>query len=226
MEIEYWWLLALPLFFALGWLAARIDIKHSGSESRALPTSYFKGQFPAQRAAGQGDRGVHRGRQGRAADHRAAFRAGLAVSPPRRGRARNPHASEPGRARRPAATAEVRRAVRARAGLPEGGTARPRGGIIRETQRQSARGGRAQIPARDLRAGKGLAEGHRYRATVGAGDGTIAPEGNCEFLLRDGEPRNHGFAPGRRAASPRARAWRTTGCACAPTCCSAISSSH
>src|SRR5258707_952608 len=22
MEIEYWWLLALPLFFALGWLAA------------------------------------------------------------------------------------------------------------------------------------------------------------------------------------------------------------
>jgi lipopolysaccharide biosynthesis regulator YciM len=43
MEIEYWWLLALPLFFALGWLAARIDIKHLVSESRALPTSYFKG---------------------------------------------------------------------------------------------------------------------------------------------------------------------------------------
>jgi lipopolysaccharide biosynthesis regulator YciM len=43
MEIEYWWLLALPLFFALGWLAARIDIKHLLSESRALPTSYFKG---------------------------------------------------------------------------------------------------------------------------------------------------------------------------------------
>ena len=43
MEIEYWWLLALPLFFALGWLAARIDIKHLLTESRALPTSYFKG---------------------------------------------------------------------------------------------------------------------------------------------------------------------------------------
>jgi len=43
MEIEYWWLLALPLFFALGWLAARIDIKQLMSESRALPTSYFKG---------------------------------------------------------------------------------------------------------------------------------------------------------------------------------------
>jgi lipopolysaccharide biosynthesis regulator YciM len=43
MDIEYWWLLALPLFFALGWLAARIDIKQLLSESRALPTSYFKG---------------------------------------------------------------------------------------------------------------------------------------------------------------------------------------
>jgi len=43
MEIEYWWLLALPVFFALGWLAARIDIKQLITESRALPTSYFKG---------------------------------------------------------------------------------------------------------------------------------------------------------------------------------------
>jgi lipopolysaccharide assembly protein B len=43
MEIEFWWLLALPLFFALGWLAARIDIKQLLSESRALPISYFKG---------------------------------------------------------------------------------------------------------------------------------------------------------------------------------------
>jgi lipopolysaccharide biosynthesis regulator YciM len=43
MEIEYWWLLALPLFFALGWLAARIDIKQLLSESRTLPMSYFRG---------------------------------------------------------------------------------------------------------------------------------------------------------------------------------------
>jgi len=43
MEIEYWWLLVLPLFFALGWFAARIDIKQLLSESRALPLSYFKG---------------------------------------------------------------------------------------------------------------------------------------------------------------------------------------
>ncbi len=43
MDIDYWWLLALPLFFGLGWLAARIDIKQVLSESRALPTSYFTG---------------------------------------------------------------------------------------------------------------------------------------------------------------------------------------
>jgi lipopolysaccharide biosynthesis regulator YciM len=43
MDLEYWWLLALPLFFALGWMAARIDIKQLITESRALPVSYFKG---------------------------------------------------------------------------------------------------------------------------------------------------------------------------------------
>ncbi|MGE5466153.1 MAG: lipopolysaccharide assembly protein LapB [Ignavibacteria bacterium] len=43
MVIELYWLLALPLFFALGWVAARIDLKHLLKESRALPRSYFKG---------------------------------------------------------------------------------------------------------------------------------------------------------------------------------------
>lgn len=43
MEFEYWWLLAFPLFFSLGWLAARVDIKHLLSESRALPASYIEG---------------------------------------------------------------------------------------------------------------------------------------------------------------------------------------
>jgi lipopolysaccharide biosynthesis regulator YciM len=43
MEFEYWWLLGFPLFFGLGWIAARIDIKQIVSESRALPRSYFTG---------------------------------------------------------------------------------------------------------------------------------------------------------------------------------------
>ncbi|HEX7971268.1 MAG TPA: lipopolysaccharide assembly protein LapB, partial [Thiobacillus sp.] len=43
MEFEFWWLLAFPLFFALGWLAARVDIRQVVTESRALPNSYFRG---------------------------------------------------------------------------------------------------------------------------------------------------------------------------------------
>ena len=43
MEIQLWWLLALPVFFVMGWVAARIDIKQLLKESRALPRSYFKG---------------------------------------------------------------------------------------------------------------------------------------------------------------------------------------
>lgn len=43
MEFEIWWLLAFPLFFALGWLAARIDIKQVVIESRTVPNSYFRG---------------------------------------------------------------------------------------------------------------------------------------------------------------------------------------
>jgi lipopolysaccharide assembly protein B len=43
MEFEYWWLLGFPLFFGLGWLAARIDIRHLVRESRSLPRSYFRG---------------------------------------------------------------------------------------------------------------------------------------------------------------------------------------
>ncbi len=43
MEIQFWWLLALPLFFGLGWLAARIDIRQVVHESRALPRSYLSG---------------------------------------------------------------------------------------------------------------------------------------------------------------------------------------
>jgi lipopolysaccharide biosynthesis regulator YciM len=43
MEFEYWWLLALPLFFLLGWLAARMDLKQLLTESSAMPAAYFKG---------------------------------------------------------------------------------------------------------------------------------------------------------------------------------------
>ncbi|MFT3736725.1 MAG: lipopolysaccharide assembly protein LapB [Rhodocyclaceae bacterium] len=43
MEFEFWWLLSLPLFFAFGWVAARIDIRHLLRESRSLPRTYLSG---------------------------------------------------------------------------------------------------------------------------------------------------------------------------------------
>jgi len=44
MDFDLWWLLPIPaVFFGLGWIAARIDIKHLLTESRALPLSYFRG---------------------------------------------------------------------------------------------------------------------------------------------------------------------------------------
>ncbi|MEQ1674539.1 MAG: lipopolysaccharide assembly protein LapB, partial [Candidatus Nitrotoga sp.] len=42
-EFELWMLLVFPLFFVMGWLSARIDIKQLLSESSALPRSYFQG---------------------------------------------------------------------------------------------------------------------------------------------------------------------------------------
>lgn len=43
MDFEAWWLIFLPLLFALGWMAARFDIKQMLSETRNLPDSYFRG---------------------------------------------------------------------------------------------------------------------------------------------------------------------------------------
>ena len=43
MEFEVWWLIFFPLAFGLGWLAARVDIKHVLADSKLLPRQYFEG---------------------------------------------------------------------------------------------------------------------------------------------------------------------------------------
>lgn len=43
MDFEPWWLIIVPVLFALGWIAARVDIRQMLSETRSLPDSYFKG---------------------------------------------------------------------------------------------------------------------------------------------------------------------------------------
>ena len=41
--VEYWQFLLIPVFFGLGWAAARVDMRQVVHESRALPRSYFEG---------------------------------------------------------------------------------------------------------------------------------------------------------------------------------------
>jgi lipopolysaccharide biosynthesis regulator YciM len=43
MEFESWWLAAIPLFFGLGWAAARVDLRHEPRKRGALPDAYFRG---------------------------------------------------------------------------------------------------------------------------------------------------------------------------------------
>ncbi|HTI17433.1 MAG TPA: lipopolysaccharide assembly protein LapB [Trinickia sp.] len=43
MDLDFWWLLIIPVAFALGWMAARYDLKALLSESASLPRSYFRG---------------------------------------------------------------------------------------------------------------------------------------------------------------------------------------
>lgn len=43
MDIEAWWLLTIPLFFALGWLARAAEAKKQIEQTKTLPKSYFKG---------------------------------------------------------------------------------------------------------------------------------------------------------------------------------------
>ena len=43
MDFQQWWLLAIAAAFALGWIAARVDLRTLLTESRSLPRSYFKG---------------------------------------------------------------------------------------------------------------------------------------------------------------------------------------
>jgi lipopolysaccharide assembly protein B len=43
MDLDFWWLLIIPVAFAFGWIAARYDLKTLLSESSNLPRSYFRG---------------------------------------------------------------------------------------------------------------------------------------------------------------------------------------
>jgi len=43
LELDLWWLLLLPAFFFLGWLAARVDMRTVLMQARQVPAGYFRG---------------------------------------------------------------------------------------------------------------------------------------------------------------------------------------
>ncbi|TCW32142.1 lipopolysaccharide assembly protein LapB [Gulbenkiania mobilis] len=43
MELDLWWLLLFPAFFALGWFAARVDMRTVLKQARAVPAGFFRG---------------------------------------------------------------------------------------------------------------------------------------------------------------------------------------
>lgn len=43
MTFDAWWLLAIPLFFGLGWFAARFDARQAKAADAGMPDAYFRG---------------------------------------------------------------------------------------------------------------------------------------------------------------------------------------
>ena len=165
MDFELWWLLPIPaVFFALGWIAARIDIKHLLRESRALPLSYFRGlNFLLNE---QPDKAIESFIEVVKVDPQTIdlhFALGSLFR--RQGEIDRAIRMHQNLLDRPDLPADKRADgdVRARAGLPPRGPARPRRGALHQARRHAVRAPVARVPALDLRAGEGLAEGDRRR---------------------------------------------------------------
>ncbi|AXK39717.1 lipopolysaccharide assembly protein LapB [Crenobacter cavernae] len=43
LELDLWWLLLFPAFFALGWLAARVDMRAVLKQAKSVPAGFFRG---------------------------------------------------------------------------------------------------------------------------------------------------------------------------------------
>ncbi|GGY10653.1 lipopolysaccharide assembly protein LapB [Paludibacterium paludis] len=43
MDLDLWWLLLLPAFFLLGWLAARVDMRAVLTQAKSVPAGFFRG---------------------------------------------------------------------------------------------------------------------------------------------------------------------------------------
>ena len=176
MDFELWWLLPIPaIFFGLGWIAARIDIKHLLRESRALPLSYFRGlNFLLNE---QPDKAIESFIEVVKVDPQTIdlhFALGSLFR--RQGeieRAIRMHQNLLDRVDLPYRQADDGH-VRAGPGFPSRGTARSRRGTVHPARRHRVRAFGAVAPHLDLRDGKGLDQGdHRDAANGSAGQAAL-----------------------------------------------------
>jgi hypothetical protein len=165
MEFELWWLLALPVFFGMGWVAARVDIKSLLSESRALPVVVLQGlNFLLNE---QPDKAIESFLQvPRRTRRRSSCNSRSAASSAGRGevdRAIRMH-QDLCQARGPAAGERREASFELAQDYLQGGPARPRRGGAREDGRGRCLARGPPPPSRHLHPGEGLGEGGRTRA--------------------------------------------------------------
>ena len=134
--------LLLPVAALSGWVLGRRGSERTlrRARQRAVDQLLPRPQLPAQRAAGQGDRGLPQARRGQPRHGRNAPRARQPVPPPRRGRSRDPRAPAPDRAAEPQPGGKDRRAARARRGLHARRPARSRRNAVHRSRRDGRAG--------------------------------------------------------------------------------------
>ncbi len=204
MEFEYWWLLGFPLFFGLGWLAARIDIRHLVYQSRALPRSYFKGlNFLLNE---QPDKAIESFIEVVKVDPETVelhFALGSLFR--RRGEYDRAIRMHQNLIERPDLAAEQRTAA-----LFELAQDYLKAGILDRAEELFGRlekGPHATEARRHLleiyQQEKEWQQGDRHGAAPGGRIGRVAREGDRPVPVRAGRHREHAFAPRRGAATPR-----------------------
>jgi lipopolysaccharide biosynthesis regulator YciM len=203
MEFELWWLLALPVFFGMGWVAARVDLKSLLSESRALPSSYFRGlNFLLNE---QPDKAIESFLQVAKENPQTVelqFALGSLFRRAWRGRPRDPHAPGPGEARRPARRRAGARPRSSSPGLLQGGPARPRRGGARqmaEADPSPEVHASSSTSTSRRRTGKGDRRGAQARGERQA----QLPARDRQLPLRDRDHRARARAQRGRAGAPR-----------------------
>ena len=221
MEFEYWWLLALSAVLRPG--LARGAHRHQAPGAgiaRAAALVLQGPELPAQRAAGQGDRGVHRGGQGRPGDDRAALRAGQPVPPPRRVPTA-PSACTRTCSSAPTSAAEQKAdrrcsSWRRTTSRPASSTAPRKCSASWSTARSATLARRHLLDIyqqeKDWQKAIDMARG-----SIGAG--RARAQGDRAITTASSRrPRRRTRGPTRRGATSSAR-WKRTASACAPACC-------